>query len=166
MVRKLAYMTCNSKELQPSAAEIEKFLEKREVEENDLDDAFAGRLEKIRGKLEPTPLAFAYRFARECLLYRKALAALFPEEMGWKDGATEEEKDAKLKVQSDFALDHLFLMKILPRLVGSIESYGEFLGKLKTMLDGFGEEHRLSAEKLGKMIDAAKMNGGYLSYWL
>ena len=153
-------------ELLLSQEEIAKFLEKREVEENDLDDDFAGRLEEIRKDLEPTPLAFAYRFARECLLYRKALAALFPEEMGWKDDAPEKEKEEKRKVQSDFALDHLFLMKILPRLVGSTESCGEFLTKLKTMLDGFGEKHRLSAEKLGKMIDAAKMNGEYLSYWL
>ena len=156
----------NIDELLLSQEEIAKFLEKREVEENDLDDAFAKLLEEIRKDLAATPLAFAYRFARECLLYRKALAALFPEEMGWKDGATEKEKDEKRKVQSDFALDHLFLMKILPRLVGSTESCGEFLTKLKTMLDGFGEKHRLSAEKLEKMIDAAKMNGEYLSYWL
>ena len=58
------------------------------------------------------------------------------------------------------------LLEILPRLVGSTESCGDFLTKLKTRLDGFGEKHRLSAEKLGKMIDAAKMNGEYLSYWL
>ncbi len=153
-------------ELLLTQAEVRKFLEKRVVGKDDLDEAFETRLEQIRGKLATTPLAFAYRFARECLLYRKALAALFPEEMEEKEGETEEEKKTRLKMQSDFALDHLFLMKILPRLVGSVESCGDFLTKLKAMLEGFGEGHRLSAEKLQKMTDAAKMNGEYLSYWL
>ena len=162
----------NIDDLLLSQEEIAKFLEKREVKENDLDADFEKRLEEIRKDLEPTPLAFAYRFARECLLYRKALAALFPEEMGWKDGATEEEKEAKRKVQSDFALDQLFLMKILPRLVGSVT---ERDGAMKTLeaffgkLEGEGKDgkkHDLSKKKLEQMKHAADGNGGYLSYWL
>ena len=136
------------------ATQIEAFINRVDFKPDNFDDPFKTQLEDIRGKLAATTLAFAYRFARECVQYRDALKLLFPNVAG----GTQYD-------HAGFALDHMFLMKILPRLVGNKEDRVAIVKTLETffaMLTG----HGVSAKKLQDMLAAADTNGGFLSYYL
>ena len=130
--------------------QIEAFINRCEFKPENLKSPFIDMLSDLKDRLHQTPLAIAHRFARECVQYRDAVKLLMAE----KPGVDYE----------GFALDHLILMKVLPRLVGNrdelvdlINSLKEFFGKLAG--------HELSAQALDRMEKAAGRNGGYLSFY-
>lgn len=136
------------------APQIEAFINRIDFNPASLDNPFKQKLEDIRGKLVATPLAFAYRFARECVQYRDALKILFPNPQG---GSTCD--------YDGYSLDHMFLMKILPRLVGNKEDRQEVVNKLNTFFATL-TNHVCSSKHLKKMVDASEYNGGFLSYYM
>ena len=136
------------------ATQIEAFINRVDFKPDNFDDPFKTQLEDIRGKLAATTLAFAYRFARECVQYRDALKLLFPNVAG----GTQYD-------HAGFALDHMFLMKILPRLVGNKEDRVAIVKTLETFFATL-TGHGVSAKKLQDMLAAADTNGGFLSYYL
>lgn len=134
-----------------SAKEIAAFISRCQFEPGKLDETFCGKLTKVKDKLHGTPLAVAHRFARECVQYREALQMLF----AGKGVADFDE----------YAIDHMMLMKVLPRLEGNKDELGDLLGKLKDIF-GLLPGHKISSEKFDKMEIAAGMNGGYFSFYL
>lgn len=102
------------------AEQIKSFIDRVEFKPENFNNEFKIQLEDVRVKLATTPLAFAFRFARECVQYRDALKLLFP-----GDPAAGKTYD-----YTGFALDHMFLMKILPRLVGNLDERQGVVDKL------------------------------------
>lgn len=134
-----------------SANEIAAFISRCQFEPGKLDETFCGKLTKVKDKLRGTPLAVAHRFARECVQYREALQMLFA--------------DKGVADFDEYAIDHMMLMKVLPRLEGNKDELGDLLGKLKDIF-GLLPGHKISSEKFDKMEIAAGMNGGYFSFYL
>ena len=137
--------------------QIAAFVNRRGFRPESLQSPLVERLTALKEILHQTPLAIGYRFARECVQYRDAVRMLMAE----KDGVD----------YDGFALDHLILMKVLPRLVGNRDDHADLLNKLKDFFKGLNEqklgdhEHALSASALKRMEQAAEHNGGYLSFY-
>lgn len=136
--------------------EIEKFVERVGFEGKLLDDDFVELLNGVKESVGNTPFEIGYRFAIETALYREALKLL----TGKKGAAADE-----LKGLSQTAVDHLALMKVLPRITGTLTERKDVLDRLAKFLDEQLAEHKLSATMLDKMKKAAKDNGDYLSFW-
>ena len=130
--------------------QIEAFINRCEFKPENLKSPFIDMLSDLKDRLHQTPLAIAHRFARECVQYRDAVKLLMAE----KPGVDYE----------GFALDHLILMKVLPRLVGNRDELVDLINSLKEF---FGKlvGHELSAQALDRMEKAAGRNGGYLSFY-
>ena len=128
--------------------DIAKFIDRGEFEGKDLEKDFKELLGKLQTALKESPFAIGYRFAIESVLYRKALALL-----GIEDAAL----DAT-------AADHMALMKILPRITGTLEERDAVLKNLVDFFGAFGE-HKQSGDRLEKMKTAATQNGDYISFW-
>lgn len=137
------------------AEQIKSFIDRVEFKPENFNNEFKIQLEDVRVKLATTPLAFAFRFARECVQYRDALKLLFP-----GDPAAGKTYD-----YTGFALDHMFLMKILPRLVGNLDERQGVVDKLNVFF-GTLANHSVSADKLKFMLEASETNGGFLSYYM
>ena len=132
--------------------QIKQFIERVPFEPAKFDDPFRDRLEAFRKSLANTALAFAFRFAIECTQYREAMRILY-------SGANPPITEYDL-----IALDHLTLMKLLPRLEGNKDERAKIIDALKAFFQTLGG-HDLSAKELARMITAAETNGGYLSFW-
>ncbi len=133
------------------ANEIEAFIKRCQFEPGKLDNAFRDKLTLVKDNLFQTPLAVAHRFARESVQYREALQTLF-------DGKGITDFD-------EYAIDHMMLMKVLPRLEGNKDELGDLLSKLKVIFGALAG-HKISSDKLERMETAAGMNGGYFSFYL
>lgn len=133
------------------ANEIEAFIKRCQFEPGKLDDVFRDKLTLVKDNLFQTPLAVAHRFARESVQYREALQTLF-------DGKGITDFD-------EYAIDHMMLMKVLPRLEGNKDELGDLLSKLKVIFGALAG-HKISSDKLERMETAAGMNGGYFSFYL
>lgn len=133
------------------ANEVAAFISRCQFGPEKLDNGFRDKLTKVKDKLHGTPLAVAHRFARESVQYREALQTLFAGK-GIADF-------------DEYAIDHMMLMKVLPRLEGNKDELGDLLGKLKDIF-GSLSGHKISADKFDKMEIAAGMNGGYFSFYL
>lgn len=131
--------------------EIEAFIKRCQFEPGKLNDVFRDKLTLVKDNLFQTPLAVAHRFARESVQYREALQTLF-------DGKGITDFD-------EYAIDHMMLMKVLPRLEGNKDDLGDLLSKLKVIF-GTLAEHKISSDKFERMETAAGMNGGYFSFYL
>lgn len=132
--------------------QIKQFIERVPFEPAKFDDPFRDKLEAFRKSLANTALAFAFRFAIECTQYREAMRILY-------SGANPPITEYDL-----IALDHLTLMKLLPRLEGNKDERAKIIDALKAFFQTLGG-HDLSAKELARMITAAETNGGYLSFW-
>lgn len=147
--------TVSEKGLLLKAEQIKVFIDRVEFKPESFDNGLKNQLEDVRVKLATTPLAFAFRFARECVQYRDALKLLFPDDP----------TAGKTYDHTGFALDHMFLMKILPRLVGNLDERQGVVDKLNVFF-GTLANHSVSADKLKFMLDASETNGGFLSYYM
>lgn len=129
--------------------EIKLFAERAEFDGEKFDNPFRDKLDSLRGDLESSPFAIAYRFAREAIMYREAIARI----------GNEDAKAAK----DTIALDHMSLMKILPRITGTTTERKGVTDKLSAFFTKLNRP--LSLKKLNEMIAAASGNGEYLSFW-
>lgn len=131
--------------------QIDLFVERKDFDgaalDNPLGHIFVDKIDALRKAVENTPFAIAYRFAKEAVMYRDAIHAI---------GATDEVKD-------EVALDHMAIMKILPRLIGTLSERADVLGRLTKFFEGLGRT--LSRDKLERMKDDATKNGDYISFW-
>lgn len=135
--------------------DIQNFTGRRPFDPAILDDTFRAGLDAIKKVLEYTPFAVGYRFAIETVLYREALKVL-PLKPETEDEAVPYDK---------IALDHMILMKVLPRITGTVEDRKELTDKLTAFFDTELAGRTLSKSALGRMEAAAKANGGYLGFW-
>lgn len=131
---------------------IKYFIERCEFSPQIFDDDIKNKLNSLKEKLHQTPLEIAFRFARETTQYREALFTLFGDEKSKQECTS-------------LALDHMILMKILPRLEGNKEERADLLRKLREFLNNELSGQKLSLEALDRMENAAEMNGGYLSFY-
>ena len=150
--------------------EINKFIERKDFEKGMLGDDFRKQLEDIRQKLEKTPFALAYRFARETCMYKNALTEILdPAEVVKKsDGTAKMDGVTAIDVKracGDIALDHMILMKLLPRLTGTTEQRKQVIDDINAFLGTLIKEKLVSKETLQDMVNRAGGNGGYLSFW-
>ena len=151
--------------------EIAKFIERKDFNKDMLENDFRDQLEDIRQKLEKTPFALAYRFARETCMYKNALKEILDTAAVIKDSEGNPKKDASGtaigadRACGDIALDHMILMKLLPRLTGTTEQRKQVIEDINAFLDLLIKEKRVSKETLKDMVDRAGGNGGYLSFW-
>lgn len=142
--------TMSFDELLMTEDEIKHFANREEFNGEKLNNeegkAFIDKIEALRKVLESTPFAIAYRFAKEAALYRNAV------ELIGGDAAKDE-----------IALDHMAMMKILPRLTGTTMERAKVIEDLEK---AFGELGRsLSKDKLATMVKSAESNGDYISFW-
>lgn len=154
-----------------TTAEIAKFIERKDFNKDMMSDAFRDQLENIRQKLAMTPFALAYRFARETCMYKNALKEILDVAEVVKDSEGNPKKDASGaaidadRACGDIALDHMILMKLLPRLTGTTEQRSDVLKDINEYLGKLVKDKKVSALTLGEMEKRAKGNGGYLSFW-
>lgn len=154
-----------------TTAEIAKFINRADFDKDMLENGFIEQLEDIRLKLAKTPFALAYRFARETCMYKKALLSILDAaEVVKKSDGTIKKDAAGATIDADracgdIALDHMILMKLLPRLTGTKEKREEVIKNINDFLDTLIKEKLVSKETLKDMVDRAKDNGGYLSFW-
>lgn len=154
-----------------TTAEIAKFIERKDFNKDMMSDAFRDQLENIRQKLAMTPFALAYRFARETCMYKNALNEILDVAEVVKDSEGNPKKDASGaaidadRACGDIALDHMILMKLLPRLTGTTEQRSDVLKDINEYLGKLVKDKKVSALTLGEMEKRAKGNGGYLSFW-
>ena len=153
--------------------QIEAFINRKDFDKCTLDSEFLALLEGIQGIVKPTPFAVGYRFALETSMYREALKVINPEKM------KADKKDAqnnvvtnqqtgepeKVDVSLLYALDHMILTKILPRITGNKSDRKELTDALKKYFVEKLVGHALSATALESMLERADHNGGYLSFW-
>lgn len=128
--------------------DIKKFIDRGEFEGGDLEEVFKDMLGRLQAALKESPFAIGYRFAIESVLYHKALALL---------GVDAAALDAT-------AADHMALMKILPRITGTLTERDAVLKSLTSFFASLGE-HKQSGSRLEKMKTAARQNGDYISFW-
>ena len=140
--------------------EITKFIERPAFTGSLLDEDFETLLNGIRSALADSPFEIGYRFAIETALYREALKFL----TGKAAEGEDETAKAECKELSRIAVDHLVLMKVLPRITGTLTERDAVLKALKAFL-GSLEAHQLSATMLERMTKFAENNGGYISFW-
>ena len=154
-----------------TTVEIAKFIERKDFNKDMMSDAFRDQLENIRQKLAKTPFALAYRFARETCMYKNALKEILDAAEVVKDLEGNPKKDASGaaidadRACGDIALDHMILMKLLPRLTGTTEQRSDVLKDIKEYLAKLVKDKKVSAVTLDEMEERAKSNGGYLSFW-
>ena len=154
-----------------TTAEIAKFIERKDFDKDMMSDDFRDQLEDIRQKLAKTPFALAYRFARETCMYKNELKEILDAAEVVKDSEGNPKKDASGvaidagRACGDIALDHMILMKLLPRLTGTTEQRSEVLKNIKEYLGKLVKDKKVSAVTLDEMEGRAKGNGGYLSFW-
>lgn len=142
--------------------EIEKFIDRPSFVGSMLDEDFEELLNGIKAALADSPFEIGYRFAIETALYREALAFLTGKTTSEGDG---ESAKAERNELSQIAVDHLTLMKVLPRMTGTLSERDAVLKDLKTFLGSLGAHHQLSAAMLERMTKFAENNGGYISFW-
>jgi hypothetical protein len=154
-----------------TATEIDKFIERKDFDKDMMSDAFRDQLEDIRQKLEKTPFALAYRFARETCLYKNALKEILDQTkvVNKSDGTVKQDGtgspiDAD-RACGDIALDHMILMKLLPRLTGTTDQRKKVTDNIDVFLEKLIKDRKISKEALDEMIMRANDNGGYLSFW-
>ena len=150
--------------------EIAKFINRDDFDKGMLENGFIEQLEDIRLKLAKTPFALAYRFARETCMYKKALLSILDsaEVLKKSDGSAKMDGSTAINAEracGDIALDHMILMKLLPRLTGTTEKREDVIKKINAFLDTLIKEKLISKETLKDMVDRAKDNGDYLSFW-
>lgn len=151
--------------------EINKFIERKDFDKGMLGDDFRAQLEDIRQKLEKTPFALAYRFARETCMYKNALKEILDAAAVVKmsDGSEKKNSDGAPidadRACGDIALDHMILMKLLPRLTGTTDQRKQVIADINAFLGSLVKEKKVSAETLDDMVKRAGDNGGYLSFW-
>ena len=141
--------------------EIEKFIDRPSFAGSMLDEDFEELLNGIKAALADSPFEIGYRFAIETALYREALAFLTGKTTSEGDG---ESAKAERNELSQIAFDHLTLMKVLPRMTGTLSERDSVLKDLKTFLGSLGMP-QLSAVVLERMKKFAENNGGYISFW-
>lgn len=142
--------------------EIAKFIDRAVFDGAMLDEGFEMLLNGIKGTLIDSPFEIGYRFAIETALYREALAFLTGKTTSEGEG---ESAKAERNELSQIAVDHLTLMKVLPRMTGTLSERDAVLKDLKTFLGSLGAHHQLSAAMLERMTKFAENNGGYISFW-
>ena len=116
-------------------------------------------LDNIQKQVGDTPFAIAYRFANEYALYQSAYQALMNNGIG-ADGKPNPEDAGSQKT----AIDHVVLMKLLPRIHGSRPDMEDLFkgnaekkdGLIKTLSDG------QSVEMMNQILGRS---GEYLSFW-
>lgn len=153
-----------------TTVEIAKFINREDFDKGMLENGFIDQLEDIRLKLAKTPFALAYRFARETCMYKKALLSILDskEVLKKSDGSAKMDGGAAIDADracGDIALDHMILMKLLPRLTGTTEQRSDVLKDIKEYLGKLVKDKKVSAVTLDEMEERAKSNGGYLSFW-
>ncbi len=136
------------------ADDIAKFSKREAYDPGKLDDDFRVMLDNIKGVFEETPFALGYRFGIESTLYREAMKML-----PLKDEAGADVDYNKI------AVDHMALMKVLPRITGTLDERAELLSRLKAYFKDSLDDKGLSKTSLARMEKAAKSNGGYLGFW-
>lgn len=141
--------------------EIEKFIDRPSFAGSMLDEDFEELLNGIKAALADSPFEIGYRFAIETALYREALAFLTGKTTSEGDG---ESAKAERNELSQIAVDHLTLMKVLPRMTGTLSEREAVLKALQTFLGSLGMP-QLSAVVLERMKKFAENNGGYISFW-
>ncbi len=141
--------------------EIAKFIDRAVFDGAMLDEGFEMLLNDIKRVLIDSPFEIGYRFAIETALYREALGFL----TGKATKGEGESAKAERKELSLIAVDHLVLMKVLPRIIGTLAEREAVLKELKAFLGSFGTHHQLSATMLERMTKFAENNGGYISFW-
>ena len=141
--------------------EIEKFIDRPSFAGSMLDEGFEALLNGIKSALADSPFEIGYRFAIETALYREAFAFLTGKTTSEGEG---ESAKAERNELSQIAVDHLTLMKVLPRMTGTLSERDSVLKDLKTFLGSLGK-HQLSAVMLERMKKFAENNGGYISFW-
>lgn len=152
--------------------EIKKFIDREDFDgQTMLNDEFRDQMEALRGKLEKSPFALAYRFARETTLYRKALMTILDPAEVVKDANGAPKKDAASapidakRACGEIALDHMILMKVLPRFTGTVTERETIIKDVGEYLDALIKDKKVGKVKLDDMVERAKHNGGYLSFW-
>ena len=136
------------------ADDIAKFSKREAYDPAKLDNTFRGMLDSIKAVFDETPFALGYRFGIESTLYRESLKKL---PLKYESGAD---------VQYDkVAIDHMALMKVLPRITGTLDERADLLSKLKAYFRASLDDKGLSKIALARMEKAAKSNGGYLGFW-
>ena len=154
-----------------TTAEIAKFIERKDFNKDMMSDDFRNQLEDIRTKLEKTPFALAYRFARETCMYKYALNEILDAGEVVKNSEGNPKKSASGadinadRVCGDIALDHMILMKLLPRLTGTTDQRKKVIDDINVFLDTLIKDKKVSKETLKDMVERAGGNGGYLSFW-
>lgn len=126
---------------------IKFFLEKEESASLDKDEMMM--LQQVNNTLANTPFVVGYRFANEYALYRDAIGKL--------------DEDDNTEVRNRKALDHIVLMKLLPRIHGEAGEVKLLFGKddsegLRKLLD----KDTLSGKKMKEILDR---KSEYLTFW-
>lgn len=135
-------------------SDIVKFSVRNNYDPEKLVDGFRDVLGSLKKKLSTTPFAIAYRFAIETVLYREALKNLPIK--GDNGEAAEYDK---------IAIDHMILMKVLPRITGTLTDRSTLLSDLESFIKVNLNDKGLSKKAQARMVEAAGHNGGYLSFW-
>jgi len=112
-------------------------------------------LDDVRKALACSPFEIGYRYAIETVVYREALKFV----TGKKDDTEDELKDL-----TKAAIDHTILMKVLPRITGTLAERDEVLKNLVAVFAQLAP-HKLSADMLEQMKKTAENNGNYISFW-
>ena len=136
-----------------------------------VDTVEAGLLDNLNKPLANTPFVVAYRFANEYALYEEALANLngVPQlDEGEADEAKIAEHWKKVSEHAVDALDHVVLMKLLPRIHGMKDVVkGIFEGRKIAEKDTPGLKDEVKADGLSAGIMTEILNRGdeYLTFW-
>lgn len=134
--------------------DINHFAHRKTYDPEKLKGDFFTMLEEIKKVLEQSPFAVGYRFGIESTLYRDALEKLPLKGENGSDAPVDK-----------IAIDHMILMKVLPRIVGTVTERANLLNGLKNYFKTYLEDAGLSKKALERMEKAAGSNGGYLSFW-
>ena len=120
----------------------------------------SGLLENLNKPLENTAFMVAYRFANEYALYEAAWGRL----EGIDPAAATEDERKRL---AETALDHVVLMKLLPRIHGERAAVKAIFEGSKKDGTAAGLKARLPAEGLSaEMMDGILARGDeYLTFW-
>lgn len=151
--------------------EVKKFIDRADFDgQAMLNNEFRDQMESLRGKLEKSPFALAYRFARETTLYRKALMTILDQAKVVLDGNGQPKLDGSATIDAkracgEIALDHMILMKVLPRFTGTVTERETIIKDVGEYLDALIKDKKVGKVKLDDMVERAKHNGGYLSFW-
>ena len=136
-----------------------------------VDTTEAGLLDHLNKPLVNTPFVVAYRFANEYALYEEALANLGGlAQLG--ESETDESKIAeywkKVSEHAEEALDHVVLMKLLPRIHGMKDVVkGIFEGRKIDEKDipGLRDEVKADGLSAGMMTEILNRGDEYLTFW-